>query len=276
MIHPNIFLAMKKKILTLVLLFTSCFALGQETTNVQAQFDVNKQKINIFYDLEAVEGQKFEVSVYCSFNNYAMPLVFVSGDVGKKVTAGLRKKIVWDYKRETDNELAALDFDIRAVRSEPAEVVEEVQSYSGVKTGFVFIAEAGIKYGKTIAPSMSGVLGYQGERLSIGIGVGFDGDYGAGPFIPLFIDGRIYFLTQPSSPFIGVNIGFSPGEGGGLLAGASLGYRFGKFLINIGGQYSANKKQFTDTFTNTSGTEQYDERLPLTQIVLTTKIGFVF
>jgi len=94
-----------KVYLLLVLLFASVINIAaQQVTNIWAEQD--GKKINIYYDITGAKpGQKFNVNVYCSTDGgryFGMALKSVSGDIGKNVTAGYNKKIIWDVLQDRE------------------------------------------------------------------------------------------------------------------------------------------------------------------------------
>ncbi len=95
-----------KKILLPLLLSGFVWGLSPAQTldNVQVE-EQEDGTIAIYYDIYG--GLEFDVSVYCS-TDLKKPLKMVSGDVGKGVTGGKRKKIVW---RMLD-EYGELPFDV--------------------------------------------------------------------------------------------------------------------------------------------------------------------
>ncbi len=76
-------------------------AISQSIQNVKAIF--MDGKVTIHYDLAATAtGQKYQIEVYGSHNNYQTPLRLVTGDVGKDRVAGNSKKIEWDALNELE------------------------------------------------------------------------------------------------------------------------------------------------------------------------------
>jgi hypothetical protein len=86
---------------------------SQEIENVAVEQDENK--VNIYYDLTGnLPGQIYEVFISCSVDGGTrFVLKSVSGDVGKYVTGGLHKKIVWDAFQDVSS-LNEAQFFIRA------------------------------------------------------------------------------------------------------------------------------------------------------------------
>ncbi|MBA7529429.1 Hercynine oxygenase [subsurface metagenome] len=78
---------------------------AQQVTNIRAEQEGKKNII--YYDLTgAKQGRKFNISVYCSTGgdrNFGMAIKSVSCDVGKNVTAGYNKKIIWDVLKDREN-----------------------------------------------------------------------------------------------------------------------------------------------------------------------------
>ena len=76
-------------------------AISQSVQNVKATF--LDGKVTIQYDLAGnATGQKYQIEVYGSHNNYLTPLRLLTGDVGKDLIAGNSKKIEWDALNELE------------------------------------------------------------------------------------------------------------------------------------------------------------------------------
>jgi hypothetical protein len=88
---------------------------GQQVNNIEAtQLDENT--IRVSYDLEGeLPGQLFTVRLFSSANNFQLPLIFVSGDVGEEIAAGKGKSIDWDIAQELVAFEGDLTFEVRAL-----------------------------------------------------------------------------------------------------------------------------------------------------------------
>ncbi|MDX2191024.1 MAG: hypothetical protein SFY32_14280 [Bacteroidota bacterium] len=94
------------KILTLLIAFTPLVK-AQVVENVVAEQKDNG--IEITYDLAgSIKGQKFNVEVYCSIDNFKAPIHLYTGDAGAGIEEGKGKKIYWNIS----NELGAFKGDI--------------------------------------------------------------------------------------------------------------------------------------------------------------------
>ncbi|MBS1543410.1 MAG: hypothetical protein JST14_07235 [Bacteroidetes bacterium] len=103
---------MKKLFLALILL-PSFPTIGQKIENWNAS--LQGDKIIISYDLvQGAPGEKYNVSIYGSFDNFASPLQKVTGDVGHGIMGGPGKKVIWDGKTELKGFKGELTFEIRA------------------------------------------------------------------------------------------------------------------------------------------------------------------
>lgn len=72
---------------------------AQEIKNLNVQ--LSDEKATIKYDLDGVQdGQEVEVRIYATIKGYAMRLYRASGDVGKGITGGKDKVIVWNNDEE--------------------------------------------------------------------------------------------------------------------------------------------------------------------------------
>ena len=105
---------MKKYLLSfslISLLFLNGFS--QTVKNVQARTD--KNQVIITYDLvSSVDGQKFDIEIKSSINNFTTLLEKVSGDVGPDQSPGLGKTITWAALSEQGNFSGSVSFEVTA------------------------------------------------------------------------------------------------------------------------------------------------------------------
>ena len=83
------------------------FALGLLTVGIQAQTIQHVKavfadgRVTVTYDLTGGKpDQKFALDLYGSHNNFSKPLTKVNGHVGKNITPGVGKKIIWEAAQE--------------------------------------------------------------------------------------------------------------------------------------------------------------------------------
>jgi Ser-Thr-rich glycosyl-phosphatidyl-inositol-anchored membrane family len=99
--------------------FMVCFfglvaAQGQSIQNIKA-VPAENSIITITYDIVGAKPeQKFQVSLYGSHNNYRTPITLASGDIGKNITGGIGKKIIWDGSSDLRNHKGELNFQVKA------------------------------------------------------------------------------------------------------------------------------------------------------------------
>jgi uncharacterized protein (TIGR02145 family) len=131
---------MNNLILSFLFLFITLFSSAQKIENIRTEQQA--KKINIYYDITGTEtGQTFDVKVYCSTDGGASwdePLQSVTGDVGKNVTTGCNKKIVWDVLKDREKlQGDKIQFEIRAKVTGGASFTDlrDGQSYKTVKIG---------------------------------------------------------------------------------------------------------------------------------------------
>ena len=108
---------MNNLILSSLFLFITLFSSAQKIENIRTE--QQEKKIIIYYALTGTKtGQTFNVKVYCSTDggaNWGEPLHSVTGDVGKNVTTGYNKKIVWDVLKDREKlQGDKIQFEIRA------------------------------------------------------------------------------------------------------------------------------------------------------------------
>lgn len=101
------------KNLVFLLLMAPLATFAQKVENIKAV--AQGGKIIITYDInEAITGDRYDVQVYASHNNFSIPLQRVRGDVGNKLLPGIAKRIEWDAKDELRNFKGELTFEIWA------------------------------------------------------------------------------------------------------------------------------------------------------------------
>ncbi len=99
--------------LLLLLLLVSFAGYSQKIGNLKAS--TVGEKIFITYDIAAqYPGDKFDIDLYASSNNYSAPLQKLTGDVGKGLSAGNGKRIEWDAKAELGDYQGEILFEIHA------------------------------------------------------------------------------------------------------------------------------------------------------------------
>ena len=107
---------MKKLILSVTVVFFTILLSAQNIKNIRQEIVGNQVKIT--YDLVSeLEGQTFEIILFCtvSGNNYKQRLYFGKGDVGKDITVGKEKKIVWSNEEELSTfDMDALTFELES------------------------------------------------------------------------------------------------------------------------------------------------------------------
>ncbi|MDZ4715313.1 MAG: Ser-Thr-rich GPI-anchored membrane family protein [Cytophagales bacterium] len=101
------------KYLALMFAATPFLVFSQKLENLQAV--PAGDKILITYDLSATNpGDKFDVALFGSHNNFSSPIQRVTGDVGKGLGVGKGKQIEWDAKNEIGTYRGNLTFEIHA------------------------------------------------------------------------------------------------------------------------------------------------------------------
>lgn len=84
-----------------ILLYINPLIFAQRVSDVIAELDKVNREITITYNLQGNKFDKYEVQVFLSENAGKTfdtePLIYVNGNVGKAVSAGLDRKIRWRY-----------------------------------------------------------------------------------------------------------------------------------------------------------------------------------
>ena len=96
-------------IMVLGLLSSKVFAAVPVVTNVKASQRPDTKFVDITYDLADADGDKCSVRIEMSSNagdTYYVPLITLTGDVGKGISPGTSKKIVWNAGEDWDGEFS--------------------------------------------------------------------------------------------------------------------------------------------------------------------------
>ena len=106
--------------------------MAQRLENIRAEAINGGESVIITYDLAgASSSTKYKVSVFSSHNNFASPLVQVTGDLND-VTPGNGKRIVWNTRNEITEYSGDITFELRA---DPIVAPLSVRTPNGVKKG---------------------------------------------------------------------------------------------------------------------------------------------
>lgn len=100
--------------LCLIILLTICFlgSNAQSINNVKASF--NEGRVIVTYDLVGGSlNQKYALELYGSHDNFSKPLTKVTGDVGKNVTPGILKRIIWEATLEFTSYKKDISFKVK-------------------------------------------------------------------------------------------------------------------------------------------------------------------
>jgi len=121
----------------LIITFLSFSSMGvsaQKVANLDVQ--VSEDKATIYYDLVGLkENQEVEVRVYATIKGFDMRLYRATGDVGKGITGGNSKSIVWNNDEElTSYNKENITFKINVIaKNQPAK--EEKSKNKGIFAG---------------------------------------------------------------------------------------------------------------------------------------------
>jgi len=110
---------MKRILLLYLLSGIDILYLPAQISNINWEWINNNTKIEITYDLpETADGKEFNVTVFVSLDGGGSysdnPLSLVTGDIGKGVKAGLKKRIVWDVFKEIPDFGGTIVFEVKA------------------------------------------------------------------------------------------------------------------------------------------------------------------
>ena len=98
--------------LSILLGLVAMTTLAQSIQNVKAT--PQDGKVIVLYDLIGGKPeQKYTIDLFASHNNFSAPLTEVSGDVGKNITPGTGKKIIWDAALELTTYKGDITFKVK-------------------------------------------------------------------------------------------------------------------------------------------------------------------
>ena len=168
-------------------------------------------------------------------------------------------KSIWVFKSAEVEKIDTLSSSIKATKSEPV---------FSLKKGYFTQAQVELmpskkKSDEGTIPSMLGVFGYQlNKHFSAGVGTGVEAYHIS--MMPVFAEGRYYFLNDSFTPFINLKGGYAfPLENGkddarnlklishgGIMAGAEVGFLKSlsaktSFTFSIGYRYQHLKQTGT-------------------------------
>ena len=102
-----------KPILTFLFLLTA-FALNAQKLTL-TRLELAREKIIVYYTLDdSNPNHEYQVSLYSSKDNFATPLVRVTGDVGTEIKPGKDKKIEWNAYQELGAYRGEISVEVRA------------------------------------------------------------------------------------------------------------------------------------------------------------------
>ncbi|MDN5205273.1 Ser-Thr-rich GPI-anchored membrane family protein [Fulvivirgaceae bacterium BMA10] len=106
---------MLKRFTGILVFFVICSSGFSQGIPENFVYKIVGDEVHIEYNLIAnIEGQTFDVVLYCSDSlDFEQRLYLATGDVGKNISPGIGKKIIWSNKNElTAYDLEELDFRI--------------------------------------------------------------------------------------------------------------------------------------------------------------------
>jgi hypothetical protein len=113
------------------------FAIGQELDSISMTFE--NGLVVVKYDfLNGEKDEDYELYLYGSHDNFAEPLQYTSGDVGKKIRIGTGKVIYWDAKKELGNFKGDFSLKIRGTKYIPFVTFKNINKDLKIKRGDVF------------------------------------------------------------------------------------------------------------------------------------------
>ncbi len=113
-IDTNNFMSRQFQFFFVLIVFLSCsFSYAQSIQNVKAS-PLQNGIVTVTYDIVGEKAnQKFIIELYGSNNNFTKPLIQVAGDVGKDITGGSGKRIIWSASDELSDYKGEISFRVK-------------------------------------------------------------------------------------------------------------------------------------------------------------------
>ena len=125
---------MKMKNLLLALTMSMVlFAFGdtETVTNVRGFQRKNSKLVDIYYDLNATDGNTYTVGVEIEGRTIAVTATTFTGDVGEGVTPGTNRHIIWDAGTDWPNKKGDVRASVTATKEGPSISPGKVQLWEG-------------------------------------------------------------------------------------------------------------------------------------------------
>jgi hypothetical protein len=87
---------------------------AQTILNQRARVLDDNDLVEIKYTLQGKKGEVYQVSVSSSHDNFAKPLISVTGDIGSGIETGGERTILWQPKTELEKFTGKISFEIKA------------------------------------------------------------------------------------------------------------------------------------------------------------------
>ena len=125
---------MKKLVLTLVMTIATAIVwtgFAEYVTNVRGVQRGNSKLVDIYYDLEASDGDTYTVGVEIEERTIAVTATTFTGDVGEGVSPGTNRHILWDAGTDWPNKKGDVKAIVTATKKSPIISVGKVQLWEG-------------------------------------------------------------------------------------------------------------------------------------------------
>jgi hypothetical protein len=96
----------------LLFTFAPIFLAAQDITDFS--YNLINDRIEISYSLSGNINSRYNINLYASLDGFTIPLVLVTGEIGKGIIPGKNKKVVWQAKKELGEFKGGLSLKLRA------------------------------------------------------------------------------------------------------------------------------------------------------------------
>ena len=128
---------LKLNLIFVLTFFVITIAKTQELDSVSMTFE--NGLVVVRYDfLQGEDGEDYELYLYGSHDNFAAPLQYTTGDVGKKIQLGPGKIIYWDAKKELGVFKGDFSLKIKGSKYIPFVSYENINTELKIKRGETF------------------------------------------------------------------------------------------------------------------------------------------
>ena len=124
-------MANTKNLLLALAVSMAMFAIGETVTNVRGSQRQDSKLVDIYYDLNATDGETYTVAVEVEGRTNAVTASTFTGDVGEGVSPGTNRHVVWDAGADWPDKKGDVRAVVTATKENPAINPGKVQLWEG-------------------------------------------------------------------------------------------------------------------------------------------------